>query len=215
MWCESYCNPSIFEQDGKRLDDVKDRCWDCVEKAVKRTVPDLPVAISAARDAHPRDWDPGFATHFPGDKVIKEAWWKASIPAWNVMANSCKTMLNILLKRAETERTERELYELYKRDNNLTDEQVDELVQVSLEPLLHRTCLFLPLVACAHGFACKLSIYVVYRVSRCSICPCFAKKNLCLSALCLFSETEGRKSEEREEAYAEAEVGEAEESDVG
>ena len=39
------------------------------------------------------------------------------------------------------------------------------------------------------------------------------KKN-CLSALCLFSETEGRKSEEREEAYAEAEVGEAEASEV-
>ena len=186
MYCESYCTPGIFEEDPNRLDDVKNMCWDCVKKAVKRTVPDLPVAISAARDAHPRDWDPGFATHFPGDKVIKEAWWKASIPAWNVMANSCKTMLNILLKRAETEKAERELYESYKRDNNLTDEQVDELVQVSLEPLLHRTCLFLPLVACAHDFACKLSINVVYRVSRCSICPCFAKKKLFVCLMSLF-----------------------------
>ena len=110
MWCESYCNPSIFEQNGKRLDDVKDRCWDFVEKAVKRTVPDLPVAISAHRDAQPKVWEPGFASHFPNHKVIKEAWWKASIPAWNVMANSCKTMLNILLKRAESEKEGRELY---------------------------------------------------------------------------------------------------------
>ena len=73
MYCESYCTPGIFEEDPNRLDDVKDMCWDCVEKAVKRTVPDLPLAISAARDAHPKVWEPGFALHFPNDKVIKEA----------------------------------------------------------------------------------------------------------------------------------------------